>query len=70
MKNDKDHARGNNFKASLPHMPVIDPIDLCSTVMTDQIDAGYSTILYPVRSIQRGLLNYGVHGNVTLKIPA
>ncbi len=41
VANYKDYD-GGNYKASLPHMPVIDPIDHRGTV---QIGAGYSTVL-------------------------
>ena len=64
---------GGNYKASSSHMPVIDPIDHCTVVPCRfKIGAGYSTLLSTIiphaRSIQLGLFNGGVHGNVALKL--
>ena len=66
----KDHTSGN-YKASLPYMPVINRIDHCTAVpcpfnLTRVIQPYRS--LQRARSIQRGIFNCGVHGNVALKL--
>ena len=82
-----------NYKASPPHMTVIDPIESIGSITgmcggdsidhyTNSIDH-YTTVpvpfkfsriiqpywlLHRARSTQRGLINCGVHGNVSLRL--
>ena len=66
----KDHASGN-YKASLPHIPVINPIDDCTAV---PCSFKLARVIQPYRSlpsaqsIQQGIFNCGVHDNVALKL--
>ncbi len=68
VANYEDHASGN-YKASLLHMPVIDPIDHCTEVpcpfkLSRVIQLYWS--LHRAQPIQRGIFNCGVHSDCNL----